>query len=151
VSEKHIFESGTAFVEVSPMKVTIKHKKGTYHSRKEKDIQIKSITGIQMKEPGTILAGHMQIIFSGSGESKGRSSFDAAKDENTIMFRKKDYPEFQRCKQLIEGYRDAAVQSEATTIQPLSIADELKKFAELRDAGIITDDEFNAKKQQLLG
>jgi hypothetical protein len=32
-----------------------------------------------------------------------------------------------------------------------SSADELKKFAELRDAGIISEDEFIAKKKQLLG
>lgn len=32
-----------------------------------------------------------------------------------------------------------------------SDADELKKFADLRDAGIITDEEFNAKKKQILG
>ena len=33
----------------------------------------------------------------------------------------------------------------------LSPADELKKFKELLDMGIITQDEFNAKKKQLLG
>lgn len=30
-------------------------------------------------------------------------------------------------------------------------ADEIKKFAELRDAGIITEEEFTEKKKQLLG
>ena len=39
-----------------------------------------------------------------------------------------------------------------TTIQAaLSPADELKKFKELLDLGIITQDEFDAKKKQLLG
>ena len=32
-----------------------------------------------------------------------------------------------------------------------SDADELKKFAELKDQGIITEEEFNAKKKQILG
>lgn len=31
------------------------------------------------------------------------------------------------------------------------VVDQLKKLAELRDAGIVTDDEFAAKKQALLG
>lgn len=35
--------------------------------------------------------------------------------------------------------------------QNISVADELKKFADLRDAGILTDEEFEAKKKQLLG
>tara|TARA_B100000212_G_C27331239_1_gene514730 strand:+ start:575 stop:841 length:267 start_codon:yes stop_codon:yes gene_type:complete len=33
----------------------------------------------------------------------------------------------------------------------ISEADELKKFADLKDQGIITEEEFNAKKKQILG
>ena len=33
----------------------------------------------------------------------------------------------------------------------VSAADELKKFKELLDAGVITQEEFDAKKKQLLG
>ena len=33
----------------------------------------------------------------------------------------------------------------------ISDADALKKFAELKDQGIITEEEFNAKKKQILG
>ncbi|WML26266.1 PH domain-containing protein [Neobacillus sp. OS1-33] len=32
-----------------------------------------------------------------------------------------------------------------------SVADELKKFKELLDSGVVTEDEFNTKKKQLLG
>ncbi|MDR2221746.1 MAG: SHOCT domain-containing protein [Flavobacteriaceae bacterium] len=35
--------------------------------------------------------------------------------------------------------------------QVLGSADELQKFADLRDQGIITNDEFEAKKKQILG
>ena len=37
------------------------------------------------------------------------------------------------------------------TVQQVSSADELKKYKELLDAGIITQEEFDAKKRQLLG
>ena len=33
----------------------------------------------------------------------------------------------------------------------ISQADELKKFADLKEQGIITEEEFNAKKKQILG
>ena len=36
-------------------------------------------------------------------------------------------------------------------IQQASVADELKKFKELLDMGVITQEEFDAKKKQLLG
>ncbi|MGI6030792.1 MAG: SHOCT domain-containing protein [Eubacteriales bacterium] len=35
--------------------------------------------------------------------------------------------------------------------QTISSADELKKFKELLDSGVITQEEFEAKKKQLLG
>lgn len=36
-------------------------------------------------------------------------------------------------------------------IAPSSDADEIKKLAELRDSGVLTEEEFQAKKQQVLG
>lgn len=41
--------------------------------------------------------------------------------------------------------------SEQPTSKTLSTADEIRNFKELLDDGIITEDEFNAKKKQLLG
>ena len=38
-----------------------------------------------------------------------------------------------------------------TVVQQVSVADELKKFKELLDMGVITQEEFDAKKKQLLG
>jgi hypothetical protein len=35
--------------------------------------------------------------------------------------------------------------------QPVDVAEELRKFKNLLDEGIITEEEFNAKKKQLLG
>jgi hypothetical protein len=49
-----------------------------------------------------------------------------------------------------------AVQSAQTSQLPLDSGgndyiDELQRLAELRDTGVITSEEFDAKKQQLLG
>ena len=38
-----------------------------------------------------------------------------------------------------------------TIVNAVSYAEELKKFKELLDSGIITKEEFDAKKKQLLG
>jgi hypothetical protein len=39
----------------------------------------------------------------------------------------------------------------AATQETSSAAEEIKRFADLRDAGVITEEEFDAKKKQLLG
>ena len=58
----------------------------------------------------------------------------------------------------VKGWLDAAIQKAqenndrgATVQAALSPADELKKFKELLDMGVITQEEFDAKKKQLLG
>ena len=52
----------------------------------------------------------------------------------------------------ISAYKSNQNRSSQTIInQAASAADELKKFKELLDMGIITQEEFDAKKKQLLG
>ena len=45
----------------------------------------------------------------------------------------------------------SAAATEAPAPQAVSAADEILKFKQLLDAGVITQEEFNAKKAQLLG
>lgn len=53
----------------------------------------------------------------------------------------------------MNAYQEAAseVDTNTTVVNALSPAEELKKFKELLDMGIITQEEFDAKKKQLLG
>lgn len=137
-------------VIVYPNKVVLKYSRFLGSGKGEKEIRINSITGIQLKNPG-LTNGYIQFSFSGSGEQKGRSTFDAAKDENTIMISsKKQYEQMEKVKELIGRYQDSS-ESHIIPTQELSVADEINKFAELRDAGILTNEEFEAKKKQLLG
>lgn len=50
-----------------------------------------------------------------------------------------------------KNYPEAVVQEKNVQAQPLSVADEIRKFKELMDEGIITKDEFEMKKKDLLG
>ncbi len=116
-------------------------------SKGEKSIPIKSITAIQFKEPG-LTTGYIQFAYSGSSETKG-GTMAAVKDENSITFVKKELKQAREMVDLIESKRHA----DSTTAQStaVSAADEIIKMKELLDAGILTQDEFEAKKKQLLG
>ncbi|MBO5333379.1 MAG: SHOCT domain-containing protein [Clostridia bacterium] len=50
-----------------------------------------------------------------------------------------------------EEFEAIKTQTVATSQPAVSIADELKKFKELLDMGAITQEEFDAKKKELLG
>jgi len=54
---------------------------------------------------------------------------------------------YGRIKEYVESYRD---DSTSTLVQGLSAADEIIKLKALMDQGVITAEEFEAKKRQLL-
>lgn len=52
--------------------------------------------------------------------------------------------------QVLDSLKNSTIETHPVSIPGVSVADELKKFKELLDFGVITEEEFNAKKQQLL-
>ena len=109
-----------------------------------KSIPFKNITNIQLKEAG-LTSGYLQFGMLGSLESKG-GVLRATSDENTIMFVKKDQDKIIALKNYIESKMN---QEESTN--QLSAADEIAKFKKLLDDGVLTQEEFDKKKAELLG
>ena len=64
-----------------------------------------------------------------------------------------DVTEFSTLQRLMSGSAAAAAASSQATSAPASasLADELRKLAELRDAGVLTAAETEAQKDPLLG
>ena len=116
----------------------------------EKTIPLKSITAVQLKKPG-MTNGYIQFGILGGNENKG-GVFAATQDENTIMFSSKYYKDMLELKERIESYLyypDSRIK--VTDIpQEKSTSEQLKELKELLDMEIITQEEFDAKKKQLL-
>ena len=116
-----------------------------------KEIPLSRITALQFKDSGMVLSGYLQLSVEGEMSSKGGIK-DATKDENTVMFARQHKPEvWAQMRDEIRA-RSAATRQGGAAAAPAApdSLDQLKKLAELRDAGIITEDEFSAKKAQLL-
>ncbi|MCP1124548.1 SHOCT domain-containing protein [Bacillus sp. 3103sda1] len=140
-------------LQVIGNKIVIKRKgmlaKMTQGLKGDKEILIKQLSSIQFKPASTFTNGYIQFAFSGGKENKG-GLFDATKDENTIMFNKKQQSNFDKLKSLIEQKMDE-FHSPTPAHAPVDVADQIKKLADLRDSGILSNEEFDAKKKQLLG
>jgi hypothetical protein len=113
----------------------------------DKEILISQISSIQFRNAGSLVNGYIQLAFVGGQEAKG-GIIEATKDENTVMFLLVQQLEFEAFKQELQ---ERINKSRAGNNKSHSSLDELEKLASLRDRKIITDEEFETKKRQLLG
>lgn len=116
-----------------------------------KTLYLNQISGIQVRPAGFLTNGYIQFTVPGGNEST-KGILDATKDENTVTFSRVDNPEVERIKAKIEELQRSMRDGGNTVVQSApSAADEIKKFKELLDQGIINENEYEAKKKQLLG
>lgn len=117
--------------------------------RGEVDILLKEVSAIEFRKITRFppAPGYIRFIFKGGQETKARSYKDLKADEYTVMFRD-NQSAFEKIREAIEKKRGSLMEEGGTKTSNL---DELEKLAALRDKGIVTEEEFEAKKKQLLG
>lgn len=116
----------------------------------QKRIPLQNIKAVQLKEGNNWTNGYIQFSILGGIESRG-GIMNATKDENTLMFRKKDNELAKEIRAFVEEKISEYINNNnSTIINQLSVADEILKYKNLLDSDIITQDEFDAKKKQLL-
>lgn len=118
----------------------------------EKTIPYSSITATQIKKPG-FTTGYLQLSIAGGKESTGGLQ-DALKDENTILFKtKKEHEVMIQLKEYIDAKilnRNTPQPQVQNIVQEKSAAEQVKEMKELLDMGILTEEEFDQKKRELL-
>lgn len=112
-----------------------------------KEIPFTSITAMQLKKAG-LTSGYIQFTVPGGNESRG-GVFSATKDENTFMFVQKHNDVMAEVKDYIERRR-AELQAPHPTTTTTSLSDEFQKLAQLHAQGVLSADEFQAAKNQLI-
>ena len=123
--------------------------------RHDKGIPIRNIASVQVKKPGAF-DGFIQFSIAGGkahdhGFSFTGGSFDASRDENSVTFNGMDeYDVALKIKVYIEAWSPAGTHAAEPSQAPLLVADEVRKLKALLDEGVLTPDEFAAKKKQLL-
>jgi len=137
-------------------------KKGLFGGKKrEKTIPIRNITSVEVKKPGIVTAGFIQLSIAGghardSSFSLTGGALAARTDENSVTFLGKDrYAEALEVKSYVEEWstrhEQQLVTSAPASVAPVSVADEILKLKALADEGILTAEEFEVQKKELLG
>lgn len=113
-----------------------------------KEFYYSDLTAVQYKEASTLINGFIQFEYPGS------RSGDNFGSENSFIFAKQNIdPKIMReVFEFIQNkIREAKERRNTPVGNAFSPAEELQKFKGLLDAGIISQEEFDAKKKQLLG
>jgi hypothetical protein len=118
----------------------------------EKRLHIAQIAAVQWKPAGMMVNGFIQFTVPGGNERRssfGSQTAQAAQDENSVVFTKKQQPEFEKLRATL----DAAIAAQHSPAgQPAgSVADEIAKLGALVQQGLLTQAEFDQQKARLLG
>ena len=110
----------TGQLELLENRVRIKRRSGilaliTQGFRGDKEILIEQILSIELKKAGT-LNGYIEFVIEGR-EPKG-GLFEAALDENTVTFRARQQPDFEKIKEAIEEKMTSMKQGETRSSNP---------------------------------
>jgi hypothetical protein len=147
----NVFEGRSGTLILTETGVIIKRDGGLFsnHPASEKTIPYRSITAVQFKK-ADLTVGFIQFTLQGGVEAK-RGAFEAVTDENTVTFGTEEKTkEFERAKSIIEQKISMANIAASSVSNSSNDLEQLEKLASLRDKGIISEEEFQAKKKKIL-
>lgn len=115
----------------------------------QKKLPIHNIMSVQVQDGTSFSNGYIQFAVLGGIESKG-GILNASLDENSVLFKTKDNELVHKIRDHIYNIIMYKANQKVQTVNSSSAADEIIKYKKLLDAGIITAEEFEAKKKELL-
>ncbi|MYC29708.1 MAG: hypothetical protein F4X65_06420 [Chloroflexi bacterium] len=126
----------------------------THGVRGAREILISEISSVEYRDAGSLVNGYILFIFRGGRDSRSSILGDDAigHNENAVVFERKSQPAFDTLREMLNHRLDEYRQPQQVVVSaPQSSFDELKKLGDLREAGLISEDEFEREKGRLLG
>ena len=123
---------------------------GSFFGKKVKKYPLDTISSVDVRK--ALLTVELELVTAGSVESGTTQGFmSRAQNENITVFAKGMYDEVQQVANRILSLRRELIGKDRQSEQSAdSIPDQIEQLAGLRDKGILTKEEFQSKKQDLL-
>jgi len=115
-----------------------------------KRIPVDSITAVQIISPRGVIPGTIRFTVPGTTDraTQYQGTTILHNDQNTIGFIPSQEASFVALRSAIEAAQKA--QKSLSTAPSSNVLDQIEQLAGLRDSGIVTPEEFEAKKAELL-
>lgn len=149
-------KSAEGMVTLFEDKVEIKNLLGS----KVRDVPYSQITAVYMDKTSGLAKGTAAVMTAGMSlavTNKKKLIISTGIDKFKLDFRRESPSRIKEATELINSkIIDNSKQAVTVNVQgaaaaPVSASDELLKLAELKEKGILTEEEFAAKKKQILG
>lgn len=115
-------------------------------TKAEKSITINNIISVELKKPNLAGAGYIFFHVVGT-DSHTKTIKELENDDNCFFISSGQYSDALKIKEAVERAKSTV----SNNNQNISIADELLKWKQLQEQGVITEQEFEQKKKELLG
>ena len=130
------------------------------HDSGLRTVEFSSIVGIQKEDPTMAVNGYLQIQLLGES-FVSLTKFTAASDTNTVLFtytRRKEHVELYAILEQVANLTNANIADaqetkdlqESVALGSVSKIDQLSKIAELKNAGLISSEEFENLKNEIM-
>jgi hypothetical protein len=116
--------------------------------RGDREVLLSRISSVDFQPVGRFVDGYIQFVLVGEQEAEGVTS-EPVGNENRVTFTRSQQAGFERLYLAIRQRIGRLMAGEAK--EAPSDLEYLERLASLRDKRIITEEEFNAKKRQILG
>lgn len=116
--------------------------------------EFKNISSLEIKK--NLLTGTLEVLTAATQNSQNKNYFgtgqnSAIESDNIVTFQGVDFKLFQEVTNIGRDMINKAHNPMQGSAKPDDSLVQLEKLAELKEKGIITEDEFVAKKKQMLG
>jgi hypothetical protein len=115
----------------------------------DRRIPLAAISAVEVRQARVFTHGFIRFSVAGSPEFRGGVQ-SAMRDENAVTFRRGQAKGFNMIRAAVEQYITAHHAGARSGAGEPDIPEQIKKLGELRDQKLITEEEFEAKKAQLL-
>jgi hypothetical protein len=122
------------------------------HGRGDKRLHVSQISAVHLKPAGALTNGFIQFTISGGADrqaAKGRRTVQAAQDENSVIFTRKQQSDFDRLRQAVEDAIAAVHAPQAAPSAPASASSEIQRLWELHQQGALTRAQYDEQVARL--
>ena len=143
-------KNSTITILENSIKIEPRGWRGTLGGRSIVEVPFDKIKGVEFLKPNLLMFGFLSIIVGdGSKYTSSNKRTELMGDPYSVPFSKKQLKEFEEMRDKINSILNSKNSNSSQSSSP-DVLEQIEKLSKLKDSGVLTENEFNTKKEELL-